>query len=158
MNPIFRTVNLTLAAILRSPLHRLLGSNLMLITVTGHKSRQTYTVPVAYQQHDREVRIVSERADQWWRNLRGGAPVTLQLHGQQVTGQGRVIEEAREVLPLLTEHLHHSSAIAKLLNVQRNDQGQFNLPDLHHAADRSVVVCVQLQDLTGLDPTLKGLT
>jgi len=66
-----------------------------------------------------------------------------------------VIEEVGQVLPLLTEHLHHSSAIAKLLNVQRNDQGQFNLPDLHHAAERSVVVCVQL---TGLDLTFKGLT
>jgi hypothetical protein len=104
---------------------------------------------VAYQQHQREVRIASERADRWWRNLSGGAPVTLQLHGQQVTGQGRVIEEAREVLPLLTEHLHHSSAIAKMLNVKRNDQGQFKFQDLHHAAERSVVVCVQLSDLAG---------
>jgi hypothetical protein len=158
MNPIFRTINFTLNTILRSPLHRLISRNLMLITVTGRKSRQTITVPVVYQQHHREVRIVSERADRWWRNVRGGAPVILQLHGQQVTGQGQVIEEAREVLPLLMEHLHHSpTIIAKILNVKRNDQGQFNLPDLHHAAERSVVVCVQLQDLTSLDPTLKGL-
>ncbi len=144
MNPIFRIINLALSQILRSPLHALLSSNLTLITVTGRKSGQTIIVPVAYQQHDREVRIVSERTDRWWRNLRGGAPVLLHLQGRKVTGRGRVIEEAREVLPLLTEHLQHSSAIAKMLNVQRNDQGQFNSQDLHRAAERSVVVCVDL--------------
>jgi hypothetical protein len=149
MNPIFRTVNFTLAAILHSPLHRLLSRNLMLITVTGRKNRQTITVPVAYQQHDREVRIVSERADRWWRNLRGGAPVMLHLQGREVEGKASVIEEVDKVLPRLTEHVQHSPTIARMLNVKRNDQGQFNLPDLHHAADRSVVVCVQLPDLSG---------
>ena len=149
MNPIFRTINFALSPILRSPLHRLISRNLMLITVTGHKSRQTYTVPVAYQQHHREVRIVSERADRWWRNLRGGAPVTLHLQGREVEGQASVIEEVDKVLPLLTEHVQHSPTIARMLNVKRNDQGQLNLPDLHHAAERSVVVCVQLSDLSG---------
>lgn len=158
MNPIFRTINFTLSVILRSPLHRLLSSNLMLITVIGRKSRQTITVPVAYQQHHREVRIVSERTDRWWRNLRGGAAVTVHLQGREVKGLASVIEEVDKVLPRLTEHVRHSPTIARMLNVKRNDQGQFNLPDLHHAADRSVVVCVQLQDLTGLDPILKGLT
>ncbi len=149
MNPIFRTINFVLGAILRSPLHRLLSRTLMLITVTGHKSRQTYTVPVAYQQHAREVRIVSERADRWWRNLRGGAAVTVHLQGRAVKGQASVIEEVDKVLPRLTEHVQHSPTIARMLNVKRNDQGQFNLPDLHHAAERSVVVCVQLPDLSG---------
>ena len=155
MNPIFRTVNFTLAAILRSPLHRLLSRNLMLITVIGRKSGQTITVPVSYQQRDGAVRIISERTDRWWRNLRGGAPVTLQLQGREAKGQASVIEEVDKVLPLLTEHVQHSPTIARMLNVKRTDQGQFNLPDLHHAAERSVVVCVQL---TGLDLTFKGLT
>lgn len=144
MNPIFRTVNFTLTAILRSPLHRLLSRHLTLITVTGRKSGRAITVPVSYQQRDGVVRIISERTDRWWRNVRGGAPVTLHLHGQPVTGQGRVIEEAREVLPLLAEYLHRSAAIAQMLNVKRTDQGQFNLPDLHRAAERSVIVCIKL--------------
>lgn len=149
MNPIFRTINFALSQILRSPLHRLISRSLMLITVTGRKSRQTITVPVSYQLHDCEVRIVSERSDRWWRNLRGGAPVTLQLQGREVKGRASVIEEVDKVLPRLTEHVQHSPAIARMLNVKRTDQGQFNLPDLHHAAERSVVVCVQLSDLSG---------
>ena len=149
MNPIFRTINFALGAILRSPLHRLLSRNLMLITVTGRQSRQTYTVPVSYQLHDCEVRIVSERSDRWWRNLRGGAPVRLNLQGREVNGQASVIEEVDKVLPRLTEHVQHSANIAKMLSVKRDGQGQFNPEDLHHAAERSVVVCVQLQDLSG---------
>ncbi len=144
MNPIFRTINFTLRTILRSPLHPLISRNLMLITVTGRKSQRAYTVPVSYQQHDREVRIVSERSDHWWRNVRSGVLVTLHLQGHAITGQASVIEDAHDVLPLLTEHVQRSPNIARLLNIQRNDQGQFKLQDLHRAAERSVVVCVEL--------------
>jgi len=144
MNPIFRTINFTLGAILRSPLHRLISRTLMLITVTGRRSGRPYTVPVSYQLLDRDVRIVSERRDRWWRNLRGGAQVTLYLQGHEVHGQANVIERANDVLPLLAEHVQRSPNIARMLNIQRNDQGQFKLPDLHRAAERSVVVHIRL--------------
>ncbi len=144
MNPIFRTINFTLSTILRSPLHRLISRNLMLITVAGRKSGRSYTVPVSYQQYDREVRIVSERSDHWWRNARGGAPVTLRLQGREARGQATVIENVNAVLPLLTEYVQQSPAIAGMLNVKRNEQGLFKLQDLHRAAERSVVVCVEL--------------
>lgn len=117
------------AAILRSPLHRLLNRNLMLITVTGRKSRPTYIVSVSYQRQADVVRVVSERRDRWWRNLRGGAPVTLQLQGREVKGQASMIEEVDKVLPLLTEQVQHSPTIARMLNVKRTDQGQLRMSD-----------------------------
>jgi hypothetical protein len=144
MNPIFRLINFTFAAILRSALHRLISRNLMLITVTGRRSGHTYTVPVSYQRQGRDVRVISVRSDRWWRNVRGGAPVVLQLQGREVKGQGRVIEDAREVLPQLTEHLQHSANAAKMLSVKRNGQGQFRPEDLRRVAERSVVVCIEL--------------
>jgi hypothetical protein len=144
MNPIFRTINFTLAAILRSPLHSLLSRNLLLITVTGRKSHHAYTVPVSYQQQDRELRIVSERTDRWWRNVRGGAPVTVRLQGHRITGQAQVIEAVPEVLTQLSEHLRQSTTIARMLNVKRDKYGQYQPEDLNRAAERSVVVCVAL--------------
>ena len=144
MNPIFRTVNFTLATILRSPLHSLLSRNLLLITVTGRKSQQPYTVPVSYQQHNREVRIVSERTDRWWRNVRGGAPVTVQLQGHTIAGEAQVIEATSEVLAQLSEHLRQSTTIARMLNVKRDEHGQYKPEDLNRAAEHSVVVCVAL--------------
>lgn len=144
MNPIFRTINFTLGTILRSPLHRMISRNLMLITVAGRKSGRPYTMPVSYQLRDREVRIVSERSDRWWRNVRGGAPVTLCLQGREAHGQASMIESVNEVLPLLTEYVQQSPNIARMLNIHRNAQGQFNLQDLHRAAERSVVVVIDL--------------
>jgi hypothetical protein len=144
MNLIFRTVNFTLAAILRSPLHGLLSRKLLLITVIGRRSQRTYTVPVIYQQHDRDVRILSERSDRWWRNLRGGAAITLHMRGHIFHGQGDTIEEVCEVLPPLTEYLQSSANSARMLNVKRDPQGQFNRDDLRRAAERSVVVRVIL--------------
>jgi deazaflavin-dependent oxidoreductase (nitroreductase family) len=144
MNPVFRTINFTLATILRSPLHSLFSRNLLLITVTGRKSQRPYTVPVSYRQHDCEVRIVSERTDRWWRNVRGGAPVTVQLQGHKITGEAQVLEALPEVLAQLSEHLRQSTAIAKMLHVKRDAQGQFNSDDLRRAAERSVVVRVAL--------------
>ena len=43
---VLRLLNPLLAALLRSPLHRLASKNLMLLTVTGRKSGRTYTLPV----------------------------------------------------------------------------------------------------------------
>jgi hypothetical protein len=123
MNPIFRTIDFTLATILRSSLHALLSRNLTLITVTGHTSQRSYTVPVSYQQRDREVRIVSERADRWGRNVRDDAPVTLQLQGHQVARPVRVIE----ALP---------ASLASLSDPPRR------------TAERLAVVCVELTSST----------
>lgn len=144
MNPIFRTINFTLQAILRSPLHRLLSHNLMLITVTGRRSGRTYTVPVSYQQRGATVRIVSERRDRWWRNLRGGAPVALQLQGHKFNGRGRVSEARQEVAAQLAVHLRQSPNIAKMLRVKRAERGEFSSEDLQRAAERAVVVSIEL--------------
>ena len=143
MNPIFRTVNLALTVILRSPLHRVLSRNLLLITVIGRRSQRPYTVPVTYLQQGQEVRIVSERTDRWWRNLRGGGPVALRLRGRTVTGRGHVVEAAAEVLPQLQDHLQRMPGLAALLKVERSDDGHLNPIDLQRAAERTVVVMVE---------------
>jgi len=145
MHPIFRTINFTLAAILRSPLHGLISRHLLLITVTGRQSQRAYTVPVSYQLHARKVRIISERTDRWWRNLRGDANVTLQVRGRSVVGQASVIEQADHVLLPLLEELQSAPSLAKMLKVRRDEHGQFSLPDMHRAADRVVVVQVDLK-------------
>jgi deazaflavin-dependent oxidoreductase (nitroreductase family) len=87
-----RLGNPFVGVLLRSPLHRVVSSQLALITVTGRRSGRRYTFPVAYRQSDDEVTIVvgwPERK-RWWRNLREGGEVTLRLRGVQRTGQARV--------------------------------------------------------------------
>ena len=142
--PIFRTINLVMALILRSRLHRLLSKHLALITVTGRKSGKAYTVPVSYQQQGAVLRTISVRHDRWWRNLRGGALVTLRLRGCEMSGHARVIEDVQELVPQLMMYLHRAPKSAKILGVRRDPQGQFRHEDLQQAAEKSVMVHVDL--------------
>jgi hypothetical protein len=74
--------------VLRSPAHRLLSRRLLLITVTGRRSRRRFTIPVGYRETDAGVEIAvgwPERK-RWWRDLRGGAPVVMRLRGEEREG------------------------------------------------------------------------
>ena len=54
-------LNPLVAALLRSPLHRVLSSGLLLLTVTGRHSGHRYSIPVGYQRDgDDLVVMVSE--------------------------------------------------------------------------------------------------
>ena len=89
-------VNPVVRGILRSPLHRLLSGSLMLVTFTGRRSGRRRTNPVGYAR-DGEALIVlvgwPERKS-WWRNLRGGAPVTVVVRGRPLAGRAEVVTGA----------------------------------------------------------------
>jgi deazaflavin-dependent oxidoreductase (nitroreductase family) len=86
-----RVGNPVVRALLRSPLHGLLSRNVMLMTVTGRRSGRRFTLPVQYARRDEAVYVLSWPDRRWWRNLVGGAPVTLRLGGQTVVGAGDVL-------------------------------------------------------------------
>src|SRR4030042_5733909 len=87
--------NPLIAAVLRSPFHGMLSRSVMLMTVTGRKSRAAYTTPVNYLPVGEELWTVSFRNRTWWRNLRGGAAVTLRLRGGLVQTTALRSEERR---------------------------------------------------------------
>ena len=90
---LMRGFNAVVILLLRSPLHGLFSRMFVLITVTGRKTGRVYTTPVQYQQSGQVLTFVSDKQRVWWRNLRGGAPVTLRLRGRTVRGHAEVIEE-----------------------------------------------------------------
>ena len=87
-------VNPVVVGLLRSPLHRLLGAGLCLITVTGRRSGQSYTIPVGYQRDGERFWILVSKARRknWWRNFLDPAPAELRLSGAQVPGMAWVVE------------------------------------------------------------------
>ena len=89
-------VNPFVAALLRSPLHRIVSSGLMLLTYTGRKSGQQYTIPVGYTRLGNDLLVFTYYA--WSRNIRGGAPVTVNLQGRLMTAQAEVIEDSDRVI------------------------------------------------------------
>jgi deazaflavin-dependent oxidoreductase (nitroreductase family) len=83
--------NVFVKLILRSPLHGLLSKNTLLIAVTGRRSGRQYTTPVNYVRDGERITVISQMERTWWKNLRGGAQVTVLLRGQTLTGTATAI-------------------------------------------------------------------
>ncbi len=88
---VVRLINPLLKALLRSPLHRLLDKNLMLLTVTGRKTGRAYTVPVGRHESG-DGSLVLSAGGNWRYNLRGGADVRVTLDGRERAAHA-VLEE-----------------------------------------------------------------
>ncbi len=94
---LFKLANPVVKAILASPLHSLLDGGLMLLTFTGHKSGKSYTIPVGYHtQDDGSLLVFSGHS--WWKNLRGGKIVKLNLRGKTVAAMAEPITEHEVVV------------------------------------------------------------
>ena len=94
---VMRFVNPVVSAILRSPLHRLLSGQVLLLTYTGRKSGQQYTIPVGYLREEGALAVFSGQ-HVWWRNLRGGGVVTVYLQGHQHTARAELVEDQAGLL------------------------------------------------------------
>jgi len=87
-----RLYNPFVVALLRSPLHGFMSGSTMLLTCAGRKSGKAYTTPVNYLRDGNTLLVVSSREHIWWKNLRGGAPVTARVRGQDMRGVGEAFE------------------------------------------------------------------
>jgi len=136
-------LNKTMKLLLRSPLHRVISKYLLLITFTGRKSGKTYTTPVSYAQEDGQVTIFTHA--NWWKNLRGGAPVSLRLRGRDVQGQAEPIaENKQDIVDALVAHLRKSPFDARYYDVTFDDNGNPNLADVERAVQSVTMIRVRL--------------
>ena len=88
-----RPDNLIVAAILRSPLHRLLSGTAVLLRYRGRKTGQPYTIPVQYARTDGELIlfVMGAARKQWWRNLRARPEIDVLLRGVWRRASARVV-------------------------------------------------------------------
>jgi|YNPBryBLVA2012_1023415.scaffolds.fasta_scaffold10173_3 deazaflavin-dependent oxidoreductase (nitroreductase family) len=133
-----------MATLLRSPLHGFISKSMMLITVTGRKSGKTYSTPVNYLRSGDMLITTSYRERSWWRNLRGGAQVTVRVQGKDLTGQGEVIEDAAGVSAALAEYFRLRPGYARFFGVKLGADGQPDPDDLARATQTRVVVKIHL--------------
>src|SRR2546430_13303099 len=89
-------VNVIVRTMLRSPLHGLMSKNTMLLTFKGRKSSKIYTIPLTYVQEGNMITCFTNSA--WWKNLRGGAPVTLVIKGRELQGVATPMMDDRELI------------------------------------------------------------
>ena len=61
------------------------------MTITGPQSGRLLTFLVRYVRRGDDLFVLSPTIHQWWRNLEGGAPVTLLLRGGLIEGFAEVL-------------------------------------------------------------------
>ena len=140
-----RLVNPLMERLLRSRLHPLVSDSLLLITFTGRRSGREYTTPVGYEQLDGTLYVTSQTDRTWWRNLRGGAPVTVHLRGERREGRAEVIEDDRAVAEYVRGYLdRHGLDAASRLALSVDAEGVPDLETLEAGLSAVVVVRIDL--------------
>jgi hypothetical protein len=136
-------VNVAVRALLRSPLHRAMSRNTMLLAITGRKTGHVYHVPISYSRDGDHLVCYTDAA--WWKNLRGGATVTAVIRGRRRHGTAEVVS-GLAVAEHLARHLCVVPRDAKYHGVRLGADGEPDSGDLARAADTTVMICIRIGD------------
>jgi deazaflavin-dependent oxidoreductase (nitroreductase family) len=121
----------------------MVSKSILLITFTGRKTGKTYTTPVSYSQYGDQVTIFTH-AD-WWKNLRGGASVTLRLRGRELQGQAVPVSEDKQTVAAgLMTHLRKVPSDATFYAVTFDDHKSLRTEEVEKAAQTVVMIRIQL--------------
>jgi hypothetical protein len=136
-----RVLNPLVIALLRSPLHPITSRTNTLVTCRGRRTGRTLTVPLRYAEDETGLWLHAAKPETktWWRNLEGGAPVTVRLRGREVAAHARAI---RGDGPLASEgvwaYYRRFPALAKSMGLS------WEPSSVDRAAARTVMVRVDL--------------
>jgi deazaflavin-dependent oxidoreductase (nitroreductase family) len=122
---------------LKSPLHVFMGG-IALITVTGRKSGRAISTPVNYARAGDTLLITSKADRTWWKNLRGGAPVTLLIDGKTYRAQATVIEDHPQVGQALLRFFRLTKRT--IAGIHLNKDGQPTKPEKFAQVAQSRVI------------------
>lgn len=118
-------LNAMMRALLRTPgLQRWMGKGLALLTFTGRRSGNSYTIPVSYHRQDDTVVVVTKRQRNWWRNFESRPEVELRLAGRRFSGRAEVVDGDSTSLGFLTEYLEKRPIDAKAYGVRIDADGK----------------------------------
>ncbi len=135
-------VNSAMRFILRSPMHGMVSSSILLITFTGRKSGKTYSTPVSYSQRDDEVTVFTHAA--WWKNLRGETPVTLRIRGRDLQGLPEPVEDKQAIAAGLADHLRRVPSDARYYGVTFDAAGNPRAEEVDKAVQTVVMLRFRL--------------
>ena len=142
--PFFRIINPMMRFILRSRFHAPMSNSLMLIMFTGSKSKRLYTTPVRYVRDGDTIRCFSSQAAKWWRNLSGGARVTLTIQGDSKPYMAQVIRSDDQVREALIQYFRLYPQDAAYHEVRLSKDKQPAAEDLEQAVKNSIFVEAKL--------------
>lgn len=119
--------NRVVAALLRSPAHRVLSGSVVLVRYTGRRSGRLVTTPTQYApapgtdgDATAGLVVLVGRPDgkRWWRNFTGGWPLEVLVRGTWVPMSGTALrghDDPGAVAPLLDAYLERFPKVARTL-------------------------------------------
>jgi hypothetical protein len=142
--PLFVLINPMMRILLRSPLHFLQSKSLMLITFTGRKSGRRFTTPVRYVRVGDTVQCFTSPENLWWRNLRGGAAVSLRIEGEELPYWAAPLEnDPAAVRAALVHYLGLFPQDAAYHEIRLNRDRSLVAEDLERVAHHAIVVAAR---------------
>lgn len=139
-NPaVIRAVNRAMRPLLRSPLHRLVSKKIALLTFWGRKSGTGYALPVSYVQIDDQTLLLGTETP-WYKNLRGGVPVSVRLRGKDHSGTAETIEDADGMRVAYRDILTRDPGYGRFIGVALGPDGEPPREQVAAARARGLVV------------------
>jgi F420H(2)-dependent quinone reductase len=139
-------VNTIATTVLHSPLHGWLRHHLLLLSFQGRRSGKTYTIPLSYTQEGEMVLCFTRRKGNWWKNLRGSIPVTVDLKGRSWQGIASAVADDQATIEReMYTFLLKSPRDATYQGVQLNPDGTPNRADITRSAQATVLLRIRLQ-------------
>jgi len=139
----FKMMNGLMGLMLRSPFHGGMSKQLGLITVTGRKSGKRYTTPIGYVRVGETHVHVFTHAPAWWKNLRGGGPVTIRMAGKEYHGTGITIEDPAAIVDHFYSYLSQIPNAGRPFGVRFED-GKPVREDVEAQANNNVMIDITL--------------
>ncbi|MEP5766371.1 MAG: hypothetical protein ABJ308_17355 [Halieaceae bacterium] len=127
-----------------------MSHNTVLLEFTGRKSGKKYAMPVSYYQANAHVYCFTDKANQWWRNLVSGDPISLFLRGRSLAGKPSVSTTAtEETQAILRSFLIASPRDASHAGVALDSAGQPCDDDIAAACEKLVLISIDLETMGG---------
>ncbi|HEY4387794.1 MAG TPA: nitroreductase/quinone reductase family protein [Ktedonobacteraceae bacterium] len=130
-NPLSKTI-------LRSPLHGVMSSKLLLITFTGRKSGKEFTTPISYVRQGNTLLLAV--GGSWWKNLRGGATVWLRLQGERCFAVTEVVTDEEAMSEVYQIILAKNPTQGRFMGIKAGSDGKPDPDDLLRAIERGAAV------------------
>lgn len=138
---IYKLMNPPMMALLRSRFHKMISGSIHIVTFTGRKTGKVYSTPVSYIQEGDRLTFSTNGENIWWRNLVGGAKVTLTLRGEELPATTEVVYgEGPETEAALTDFFTKMPRDAKYSGVKIEKDGTPNKDSIVKSAKKFVVV------------------
>ena len=120
--------------------------HLLLLSFKGRISGKTYTIPLSYTQEGEMVLRFTRRKGNWWKNLRGSMPVTVDLKGRSWQGMASAVADDQATIEReMYAFLLNSPRDATYQGVQLNPDSTPNRADITCSAQAAVLLRIRLQ-------------